>query len=1524
MYDTHLWMPSDEEDVEDRASDRQPYDFDMVEDAPGVRLCQTRLLEAPMATRSKWSVSTRGVSLRLLVDSSLVGPGVLVIKRTPARRRPDEESFAGGEGDALSLRRELRLILDPAGGGRQHELSLAGSSGRVEISWEPSGAGAPLPGGARFRLLLETFAPLDRPESARQTQVLLLTELKSFIVRTILCALVAGTCSAEVRDALRCFVHPRLDCDSLEKLQGLIEELAAPAQPKVIAQYSAEVIPLLMDSMGPRASGELPDPASDWDRDRVVASLCRLLQALPEDDAAAPSIARIAKALEGLWAASAGRVTSSIVLRAWAACTKRLLRHDRLDGVKELLAAACRDPQSPRVAFLLELHSSALQDIASTAVDAASGAFAALMIGDSARILRSGPLSGSIREHPVLSLLPSLLVALGKLSTPPAVLISTLPPLLQALERAAPSCDAATQHAAALHETAATASAQPAAGQMRVVFDGNGVAQRIVVWPGASRVFIDVPVTEAGEPYWSAWAAPGDTPARSTLKVETAKKGAPLGDVEGFEGAWEVASDDSLAEGKLLTRHRYVCADQPAPGPAEMRSISHGDFVRLSSRSRAAYVQIPVRIRRVEFDARAVRLTLQPPSDGLLQAPVVWVGAELTLKGGEVHEVMRLGAELLARTCASALAAVSSRDAGLSEASRGCLAGSMCRGGISRHAVRDAKAAGASAVWPLRRTTSADPHARAKPAGDRDHVLTRMKSDQPNLGSPFLTAEGVVSEDAADAFLAALRDVPADRQSSAALLHARLSAELKPCGGDDDGPSARLERYVVCALLRHHDLVAEATATAASGIPASPSLQLIWTAARKVRRWSQKQVQLGDLEASDEDALGGAVVETSPETSEFSEAVRRAQREQAVCVPLMQRVAFLLHELAPASSGRAVEEVLVRQRTTSDAGSLASPIRGRLSSQSNDSSISRMASSRFRTDGAGSLDGKWEGAAKLARSLEKRAKRLRRGTLRGRLEWSAKYGPLTSELLDFIEPGVREVARPTAAGLLELKDEMDRRARAVALGRNALSCLAAAVSSSVATLRLAALSVLARRPAVLRPEPSELHGCGHDIETSFTETLHALLTRLAGLLASPSRLTAEEDLVLRVLSMPLAAIDMPWLERTRLLVTVQASAHRRPLGFGRQTLYALLFSAVAACVSAGTEPWLWVVETLVVELSEPRLPPKLRLRLLQLLVLLLPSADQPPPRAEVSRLATPTLIALLWQLPRDDPSVVLCLRLLGRLLRSRHDASEELGGKVLDEIGAWLWRPAGALLDPAAPQPVAAGPSETGRWGVRSQVLRPTPVRGVLLLQNERPRHPSKAASAAPASTALQVSVSVALLEDVSSVAAYYLPSNSSPSLVQGVVTKLGSGRAADVTQALQAMAPAGATVEGGCIRVSTSDPALAVFLALQGGPLLGGGTTAWTNLGQVADAPWADDAASRFCEVYCNSERSVLSNGGCNSRFVADGTRLVEKAIAPNSGASPRRTHHSLPLPPPCTLCTLERLLPSQASGSPSSSAWT
>ena len=113
--------------------------------------------------------------------------------------------------------------------------------------------------------------------------------------------------------------------------------------------------------------------------------------------------------------------------------------------------------------------------------------------------------------------------------------------------------------------------------------------------------------------------------------------------------------------------------------------------------------------------------------------------------------------------------------------------------------------------------------------------------------------------------------------------------------------------------------------------------------------------------------------------------------------------------------------------------------------------------------------------------------------------------------------------------------------------------------------------------------------------------------------------------------------------------------------------------------------------------------------------------------------------------------------------------------------------------------------------------------------------------------------MSVALLEGVSSVAAYYLPSNSSPSLVQGVITKLGSGRAADVTQASQAMAPAGATVEGGCIRVSTSDPALAVFLALQGGPLLGGGTTAWTNLGQVADAPWADAAASR-------SPPSVLS----------------------------------------------------------------
>jgi E3 ubiquitin-protein ligase HERC1 len=644
------------------------------------------------------------------------------------------------------------------------------------------------------------------------------------------------------------------------------------------------------------------------------------------------------------------------------------------------------------------------------------------------------------------------------------------------------------------------------------------------------------------------------------------------------------------------------------------------------------------------------------PTDGAAAGRVVslWLSARLSSQDCAGHKAMAMCAELLGRSCTAALADVSGGGAGLSEPVRRCLRGTLCRGGSERdgsphrRSLTDAAAAsrrnsGFAPNTPGGTEPPSAPRAAfigrggsgpispaalsSDAAGRLRMPLKRNKSEQGASGNKsVLTAHGVISRESTDYFLADLCAATLASQTPAARLHAQMSKDLKPCGGAEDAPAARLERLVVCVLLRHHDLAPEAAAAATSGVQPSQPLPSIWAAARKVRRWVQKQLQLGDLgeEGGAESGGyrsdgGGEGSGSPPASSELRDAALREQREQQICSRLTGRALFLLSNVAPAFTRPTAEAIAahaapmpglahglavqapsglppaMRPSALSIGIGGGGPNSPLLSPKLNSPRLgsTMLGSPRFgpSSPGPGSpmwrqfsprgssphltgvhrhsswdrarsklgsmeqsaTEGKWEGAVQLSRSLEKRAKRLRRGGSRykGLMghgvsmpgEEHAKYGLLTSEVLDFIEPRVRAVA-PAAAEppLTALEGEISRRAHAVDLGTAALQAAEAALTSPRAPLRLAVLSGLARRSSLLRPEPSELHGCSHAVEARFTDALHALLGRLHALLTADGRSEAEALLVLHVLAMPLAAEDMAWLERSKLLGAVQAVA----------------------------------------------------------------------------------------------------------------------------------------------------------------------------------------------------------------------------------------------------------------------------------------------------------------------------------------------------------------------------------------------
>ena len=162
------------------------------------------------------------------------------------------------------------------------------------------------------------------------------------------------------------------------------------------------------------------------------------------------------------------------------------------------------------------------------------------------------------------------------------------------------------------------------------------------------------------------------------------------------------------------------------------------------------------------------------------------------------------------------------------------------------------------------------------------------------------------------------------------------------------------------------------------------------------------------------------------------------------------------------------------------------------------------------------------------------------------------------------------------------------------------------------------------------------------------------------------------------------------------------------------------------------------------ELSAADVDGAVRLRLLQLLVLMLTSEPIKPAPPAVSQIAVPMLRALVRQLPPDDDATTLCLRLLGWMLPSYppshpppHDAgsaaTEPAANLVtldcLTAVGKALWPSAVPTSDSSSSNEGSAslGPppavsmatrvhiAQGLMWGARPRVLRHTAVHALLV-----------------------------------------------------------------------------------------------------------------------------------------------------------------------------------------------------------------
>jgi hypothetical protein len=215
-------------------------------------------------------------------------------------------------------------------------------------------------------------------------------------------------------------------------------------------------------------------------------------------------------------------------------------------------------------------------------------------------------------------------------------------------------------------------------------------------------------------------------------------------------------------------------------------------------------------------------------------------------------------------------------------------------------------------------------------------------------------------------------------------------------------------------------------------------------------------------------------------------------------------------------------------------------------------------------------------AKQLAMSFEQRRNALRRagskggsrsslgsrGDVLGALLDNHKYGQLTSEVLDFLEPDVREVSL-LPAGLKPLRAEMARRRDAVGAAVPALEALARALRTCHRSLRLPVLSELARSIGTLQLCSTSVLGCGHELSRSFRLAMHELYAALLAVLTTPSIGSAEARLVLQGLRLPYGRDDVAWIERSRLLEHIHGLASHAP-DDARLTTYWVLSQVVHA------------------------------------------------------------------------------------------------------------------------------------------------------------------------------------------------------------------------------------------------------------------------------------------------------------------------------------------------------------------------
>ena len=527
--------------------------------------------------------------------------------------------------------------------------------------------------------------------------------------------------------------------------------------------------------------------------------------------------------------------------------------------------------------------------------------------------------------------------------------------------------------------------------------------------------------------------------------------------------------------------------------------------------------------------------------------------------------------------------------------------------------------------------------------------------------------------------------------------------------------TARLERLVVATLLKHHHLIPEAVSaamgcgsTSETSAVSHHRLLLAWGAARKVRRYI-----LRELHAFKQGIDASGSEESADDSSARSSAERCREYEISLCAPLERRAVFLLRQLLPAHI-----EV---------AGPAAAPAEGELqrsASRKRWQAAAKTIAARVRMQAEnGSPAGavvKWQGTAALARSLQKRAARLRRHPTSGRLPMSAtlsKYGVLTEKILDFIEPKVRDVSKDAAPpSPAQLTAVCRLRQRAVQEASLALDDAERLLHHS--PLRFQFLRELANHDVRMRPKDDQMYGAGQAASTSFTVSLHRLLGGLLRLLQDDTTPLAQETLVLSIFCRPLGPADAEWVVASGLIKTLHTVSQRRADPLSRSALFAVCLTAAGG--SPQPAPTQFVLRTVAAEQLEdlPNNDDAHASRMLQLVTLLMPPSPREPPPEEVSSQLAPILASIAERHTLGWQVRALALRLLGRVLPSAEPSVVlSMCRGLCASIGAGLWCDGTSGEQPCMFRGTGMPPvlNQMWAWGAPPMETRELPVCGLIV-----------------------------------------------------------------------------------------------------------------------------------------------------------------------------------------------------------------